>query len=58
LLNGALTVQRRGSPWSVQLFGRNLTDRRYELTRNFFINAKVAAVGQPATVGMRVRYER
>jgi hypothetical protein len=58
LLNGALTVQRRGSPWSMQLFGRNLTDRRYELTRNFFINAKVAAVGQPATVGMRVRYER
>jgi hypothetical protein len=42
----------------MQLFGRNLTDRRYELTRNFFINAKVAAVGQPATVGMRVRYER
>ncbi|MBL0939160.1 MAG: TonB-dependent receptor [Gemmatimonadaceae bacterium] len=58
LVNGSITAQRAGSPWSVQLFGRNLADRRYELTRNFFINARVTAIGQPATAGIRVRYER
>jgi hypothetical protein len=58
LINATITAQRAGSPWSLQLFGRNLADRRYELTRNFFINARVAAVGQPATAGVRVRYER
>jgi outer membrane receptor protein involved in Fe transport len=58
LVNATFTVQRTGSPWSAQLFARNLTDRRYELTRNFFINAQVAAQGQPATVGLRLRYER
>lgn len=58
LVNATITVQRAGSPWSAQLFGRNLTDRRYELTRNFFINARVTALGQPATLGMRLRYER
>lgn len=58
LLNASVSAQRSGSPWSIQLFGRNIGDRRYELTRNFFINARVAAMGQPATVGVRVRYER
>lgn len=58
LVNGSLEVTRAGSPWSLQLFGRNLLDRRYELTRNFFINAQVAALGQPITYGARVRYTR
>lgn len=58
LVNASVLVQRAGSPWSVQLFGRNITDERYELTRNFFINAQVTALGQPATMGLRVRYER
>ncbi len=58
LVNGALTVSRQGSRWSAQLFGRNLTDRRYDLTRNFFINAKVAAAGAPATVGVKLSYQR
>lgn len=58
LINATITAQRAGSPWSLQLFGRNLADRRYELTRNFFINARVTAIGQPATAGLRIRYER
>lgn len=58
LVNAQLTVRHLASRWSVQLWGRNLTDTRYDLTRNFFINARVAAAGAPATAGVRIMWER
>jgi outer membrane receptor protein involved in Fe transport len=58
LVNGTLAWARAGSRWRVELWGRNLLDRRYELTRNFFINAQVAARGAPRMAGIRLRVER
>ena len=55
LVNGTLTYARAGAPWQLELWGRNLLDRRYDLTRNFFINAQVAAPGAPRMVGVRLR---
>lgn len=55
LVNASLVWQRAALPFSVELWARNLLDRRYDLTRNFFLNAKVSAPGAPATVGLRVR---
>lgn len=55
LVNGTVSWTRAGAPWTLELWGRNLLDRRYELTRNFFINAQVSAPGAPAMAGVRVR---
>jgi len=55
LFNATLSWTRLGAPWTVELWGRNLLDREYDLTRNFFINAQVAARGAPAMGGLRVR---
>ncbi len=47
-----------GAPWTVTLWGRNIFDRSYDLTRNFFLpTAEVAAAGEPTTVGIRLTYK-
>jgi outer membrane receptor protein involved in Fe transport len=47
-----------GAPWTVTLWGRNIFDKRYDLTRNFFLqSSEVAAAGEPTTVGIRVTYK-
>jgi iron complex outermembrane receptor protein len=46
-----------GVPWTVALWGRNILDKSYDLTRNFFLpSSEVAAAGEPTTVGIRVSY--
>ncbi|WP_439642439.1 TonB-dependent receptor [Gemmatimonas sp.] len=55
LVNATLTWQRASSPFTVELWARNLTGRQYDITRNFFLNAQVAAAGAPRTVGVRIR---
>jgi outer membrane receptor protein involved in Fe transport len=47
-----------GAPWTATLWGRNIFDKRYDLTRNFFLpSSEVAAAGEPTTVGIRVTYK-
>lgn len=47
-----------GAPWTVTLWGRNILDKSYDTTRNFFLpSSEVAAAGEPATVGIRVSYK-
>jgi outer membrane receptor protein involved in Fe transport len=46
-----------GAPWAVALWGRNILDKSYDITRNFFLpSSEVAATGEPTTVGIRVSY--
>jgi iron complex outermembrane recepter protein len=46
-----------GAPWTVALWGRNILDRSYDITRNFFLpSSEVAVAGEPTTVGIRVSY--
>ncbi len=47
-----------GGPWTVGLWGRNIFNRNYDVTRNFFLpTAEVAQAGLPATFGIRVSYK-
>ncbi|HEX3914383.1 MAG TPA: TonB-dependent receptor [Steroidobacteraceae bacterium] len=47
-----------GGPWTLGLWGRNIFDKSYDLTRNFFLpGSEVAAAGEPATVGIRLSYK-
>jgi iron complex outermembrane recepter protein len=47
-----------GAPWTVTLWGRNIFDKAYDVTRNFFLpSAEVAQAGEPATYGIRVSYK-
>jgi len=59
LANANLTLApASGAPWTVTLWGRNIFDRSYDLTRNFFLpTSEVAAAGEPTTVGIRLTYK-
>jgi outer membrane receptor protein involved in Fe transport len=58
LANATLTFSKIGSPWSVGLWGRNITNTHYDVTRNYFLpNIDIAVPGAPATFGGRVTYK-
>lgn len=43
-----------GGPWTIGLWGRNIFNRSYDVTRNFFLpGTEVAQAGEPATIGIR-----
>jgi len=47
-----------GAPWTFTLWGRNIFNRAYDVTRNFFLpGTDVAQAGEPATFGIRVNYK-
>jgi len=47
-----------GAPWTVSIWGRNIFDKGYDITRNFFLpTSEVAQAGEPTTVGIRVSYK-
>jgi len=47
-----------GRSWSVTLWGRNIFNKYYDVTRNFFLpGTEVAEAGEPATVGIRFSYK-
>jgi outer membrane receptor protein involved in Fe transport len=47
-----------GAPWTFTLWGRNITNRSYDVTRNFFLpGTDVAEAGEPATFGIRINYK-
>jgi outer membrane receptor protein involved in Fe transport len=56
LLDARLTLQpASGGPWSVTLYGKNLADEEYDVTRNFFLpDNSIGIAGQPRSYGVRV----
>jgi iron complex outermembrane recepter protein len=47
-----------GAPWTFTVWGRNLFDKSYDVTRNFFLPAaELAQAGKPATFGIRASYK-
>ncbi|MGO9994242.1 MAG: TonB-dependent receptor [Steroidobacteraceae bacterium] len=47
-----------GGPWTVTLWGRNIFNKAYDTTRNFFLpGTEVAQAGEPATFGIRVGFK-
>jgi len=59
LANANLTfAPASGGPWTVTLWGRNIFDKAYDITRNFFLpSSEVALAGEPTTVGIRLTYK-
>jgi iron complex outermembrane recepter protein len=59
LANANLSISpASGAPWSVTLWGRNIFDKAYDITRNFFLpSSEVAAAGEPTTIGIRLTYK-
>lgn len=56
LANTTLTLSPPVGRWTLAVWVRNLFDQQYDLTRNFFVNAKVAAPGRPRSGGVRATY--
>jgi len=57
LANANLTLQPKDGPWAVGLWGRNIFNETYDITRNYFLlSSKVGAAGRPATYGVRASY--
>ena len=57
LANANLTIQPKDGPWSLGLWGRNIFNEKYDVTRNYFLtSAKIGAAGRPATYGVRASY--
>ena len=54
LANASITLTPSTGPWALTLFGRNVFNEKYDLTRNFFLPyIDIAAPGEPATWGVR-----
>lgn len=58
LVNADVSFGPEDGSWYVALWGRNIFNVHYDLTRNFFTGANIAQPGRPATYGVRlsVRY--
>jgi iron complex outermembrane recepter protein len=56
LVDARVTLQPAGgAPWSVTLYARNLTDEKYDVTRNFFLpDNSIGIAGAPRTYGVRI----
>ncbi len=59
LANANLSLSpANGGPWTLSLWGRNIFNRSYDVTRNFFLpGTEIAQAGEPATFGIRVSYK-
>lgn len=52
LANAHFTVKPDNGPWSLTLWGRNILDSRYDITRNYFVSGdNIGVAGEPATFG-------
>ena len=54
LANANFAIGPTNAKWTAGLWGRNIFNQKYDLTRNFFTNAQVAAAGKPATWGVQL----
>jgi iron complex outermembrane receptor protein len=59
LANANITLSpASGAPWTLSLWGRNIFNKAYDVTRNYFLpGTEVAQAGEPATFGIRVSYK-
>ena len=58
LANAEVSLSPASGPWQFTIWGRNIFNQHYDLTRNFFTSADIAQPGRPRTYGVRlsVRY--
>ncbi|MEM9965831.1 MAG: TonB-dependent receptor [Asticcacaulis sp.] len=57
LANADLSFRPQDSKFGFALYGRNIFDTEYDVTRNYFLpNARVGWAGRPASWGVRIQY--
>lgn len=56
-VNGDLTVRPHEGKWSAAIFGRNILNEKYDLTRNFFTSSDIAQPARPREYGVRLGYD-
>jgi outer membrane receptor protein involved in Fe transport len=57
LVNGSVNFGKADGRWSLGVYGRNIFNQHYDLTRNFFLGGiDIAAPGRPASYGVHARY--
>jgi iron complex outermembrane receptor protein len=48
---------RSGGPWTIGMYGNNIANKQYDVTRNFFLpDNSIGIAGMPATYGARFTY--
>jgi iron complex outermembrane receptor protein len=57
LVNAEIAFSPTSERWQVALWGRNILNKGYDLTRNFFTSANIAQPGTPATYGIRASFK-
>ena len=57
LLNGRLSLSPPDQPWSVSIWGRNLTDDLYRTNIIAFFGDEVSRLGAPRTYGVELSYD-
>jgi iron complex outermembrane recepter protein len=58
LANANLSIAPSGGPWTFTVWGRNIFNKEYDVTRNFFLpGTEIAQAGEPATFGIRFNYK-
>jgi iron complex outermembrane recepter protein len=58
LANANFSIAPNRGPWTFTIWGRNIFNRDYDITRNFFLpGTEVAQAGDPATFGIRFNYK-
>ncbi len=58
LANANLSLAPARGPWTLTLWGRNIFNKSYDVTRNFFLpGTEIAQAGEPATFGIRFSYK-
>ncbi|MCJ2184248.1 TonB-dependent receptor [Novosphingobium sp. 1949] len=53
VVNANLTLAPKDERWSVSVWGRNIFNEAYDLTRNFFTSADIAQPARPVSYGVR-----
>ena len=56
VVNAEIGLSRKDGKWNAALYGRNILNEKYDLTRNFFTSANIAQPARPASYGVRLGF--
>lgn len=56
-VNSELTLRPHEGGWAATVFGRNILNDKYDLTRNFFTSSDIAQPARPRELGVRLSYD-
>jgi outer membrane receptor protein involved in Fe transport len=57
LANAEVSLAPASGAWQAALWARNIFNKKYDLTRNFFTSADIAQPGRPRSYGIRLSFK-